>query len=84
MRSFSTSSAKEEKAFHWWVPITYTADFKNIGSTWLALNETRKSFLLDVPVSEDRWLIFNIDQMGTIGKANHASKSTAHYWDPFH
>jgi len=55
---------KDSIDYRWWVPLTYTADFETIGSTWLANNQTSKMHTLEFPIDDEQWLIFNIDEIG--------------------
>lgn len=60
-----TNSSKEDKTIYlWWVPLTYTADFETVETTWLADNQTSKTFGIDLNVSNDQWIIFNINETG--------------------
>lgn len=58
------TTTSDTTVYLWWTPITYTADFKTIGSTWLADNQTSKNMSLNFDVSQDQWLIFNVDETG--------------------
>ena len=62
-----TNSSQEDKAVYlWWVPLTYTADFKTTGTTWMANNQSSKTVTLDLNVTNDEWVVFNINQTGTV------------------
>ena len=59
-----SNSSTDKTVYLWWVPLTYTTDFKTVGSTWLADNQPSKKHDLSIPVDKDQWLIFNVDQKG--------------------
>jgi len=59
-----TNATQDPIVYLWWVPLTYTADFKTIGSTWLANNESSKTHTLDLPIHDRQSLIFNVDEIG--------------------
>ena len=62
-----TNSSQEDKTVYlWWVPLTYTADFKTTGTTWMANNQSSKTVTLDLNVSNEKWVVFNINQTGTV------------------
>ena len=60
----SNASSSDKAVYLWWVPLTYTADFQTVGSTWLAKNQSSKEHELSIPVDKNKWLIFNVDQKG--------------------
>lgn len=60
----SNESSEDQTVYLWWVPITYTADFNRTAIVWLADNQTTKNIMIDFNVTNDQWLIFNIDQVG--------------------
>ena len=60
----SNASSSDKAVYLWWVPLTYTADFQTVGSTWLAENQSSKEHELSIPVDKNKWLIFNVDQKG--------------------
>ena len=60
----SNASSSDKTVYLWWVPLTYTADFQTIGSTWLAENQSSKKHELSIPVNKNQWLIFNVDEKG--------------------
>lgn len=60
----SNSSSEDKTVYLWWVPLTYTTDFKTIKSTWLTDKESAKSLSLDLDIKENQWLIFNVDETG--------------------
>ncbi|XP_032798753.2 aminopeptidase N [Daphnia magna] len=60
----SNASSQDKTVYLWWVPLTYTADFQTIGSTWLSDGQTSKKHELSIPIDKSQWLIFNVDQMG--------------------
>lgn len=59
-----SNTTLDKTIYLWWTPLTYTADFKTIGSTWLSDNQTSKNLTLDFEVKENQWLIFNVDETG--------------------
>ena len=60
----SNASSSDETVYLWWVPLTYTADFQTVGSTWLAESQSSKEHELSIPVDKNQWLIFKVDQKG--------------------
>lgn len=60
----SKTSSNDKTLYLWWVPINYTSDYKVIGATWLADNQTSKTLTPEVPIAKDQWAVFNIDQTG--------------------
>ena len=59
-----SNTSDDKTVYLWWVPLTYTADYKTIGSTWMADNQTSMTHQLDISVGSDQWLIFNVEQTG--------------------
>ena len=60
----SNGSSEDKTVYQWWVPLTYTTNFKTIGSTWLAENEKSKVYPLEVDLTNNQWIIFNVDETG--------------------
>lgn len=60
----ASASPTDKTVYLWWVPITYTADYKVTGTTWLANNQTSKTLTPEFPIAKDQWAVFNIDQTG--------------------
>ena len=50
----------------WWIYLTYTTDFKNYDSMWLADNQREMNYQLPCEIADDKWIIFNVDQIGNI------------------
>ena len=57
-------SNQNETVYLWWVPLTYTSDFKTVATTWMANNQSSKTITLDFNITDDQWIIFNINQTG--------------------
>lgn len=75
-----TNSSEEEKTIYlWWVPLTYTADFKTVAITWLADNQTSETVTLDLNVSNDQWVIFNINETGKSNLLSKKKMNEEHY-----
>ena len=49
----SNASSSDETVYLWWVPLTYTADFQTVGSTWLAESQSSKEHELSIPVDKN-------------------------------
>ena len=64
MQSSNSSQVNSETVYLWWIPLTYTTDFNNTGLTWMADNQTSLTVSLDLSITKDQWLIFNMDQIG--------------------
>lgn len=47
----------------WWVPLTYTSDFKTIERTWL--NQSEKA-VAKASAPGDQWLIANVEETGIL------------------
>jgi len=58
-----SNSTKLDKIV-WWIPLSYTADFKTIGTNWLSDQESKKEMTLDFDVASNQWLIFNVESTG--------------------
>lgn len=60
------SASAEATSLSWWIYLTYTADFKTNGSTWLAANQSTKIITPEFHIRSDQWIIFNLDETGSI------------------
>ena len=60
----SNASNEDKTIYQWWVPLTYTTNFKTIGSTWLAEKEKSKVHPLEFELTNNQWIIFNVDETG--------------------
>ena len=57
----------DDTTYRWWIPLTYTSDFKETNYEWLSPNETEDSTEISLEqVTEDDWVIFNINQVGQL------------------
>ena len=55
--------SSDETVYRWWVPLTYTSDFSSPHQhVWLPYE--RDSIQINSSVTSNRWLIFNVDQVG--------------------
>ena len=62
---YSVSPTIDDTTYRWWIPLTYTSDFKETNYEWLSPNETEDSTEISLEqVTEDDWVIFNINQVG--------------------
>ena len=60
-----SNTTKEGKTVYlWYVPVTFTSDFKTAAITWLADNQTAKN--ISINVSSNQWIIFNVNHDGKI------------------
>uniref|UniRef100_A0A0P5FVD5 Aminopeptidase n=1 Tax=Daphnia magna TaxID=35525 RepID=A0A0P5FVD5_9CRUS len=60
----SNSTTADPTVYLWWTPLTYTTDFRTIGSTWLAENQSSKNLTLEFEIRDDEWVIFNVNETG--------------------
>lgn len=60
----SNSTSSDNTVYLWWIPLSYTADFKTIETTWLSDQQSNKDITLDFDVPSDQWLIFNVESSG--------------------
>lgn len=63
MQKFNSTSS-DNTVYLWWIPLSYTADFKTIETTWLSDQQSNKDITLDFDVPSDQWLIFNVESSG--------------------
>ena len=64
---YSVSPTIDDTTYRWWIPLTYTSDFKETNYEWLSPNETEDSTEISLEqVTEDDWVIFNINQVGQL------------------
>ena len=78
-----SNSTKLDKIV-WWIPLSYTADLKTIGTDWLSDQESKKEMTLDFDVASNQWLIFNVESTGKYEKDVHctyiSSNNTLHLY----
>ncbi len=60
----SEKATDDPTVYLWWVPLTYTTDYKTIGSTWLADSQPSKNLTLESEIGMNDWIIFNVDETG--------------------
>jgi aminopeptidase N len=58
------ATTNDSTVYLWWVPITYTSDFRTPKSTWLTNNQSTLK-LDNLEVGPNHWVVFNVDEVGT-------------------
>jgi hypothetical protein len=60
----SEKATDDPTVYLWWIPLTYTTDYKTIGSNWLADSQPSKNLTLESEIGMNDWIIFNVDETG--------------------
>lgn len=58
------SSKSKVSSYKWWIPLSYTKNFRTVGMTWMSDRHSSAVLKPTIDVQKDEWIIFNVNQTG--------------------